>query len=319
VKSVFLDLDSVGHDVDIARLRKQLPRLRIHSDTEPGQIDERIIDAEIVIINKVRLNEPVLRAAKKLRLVCLAATGTDNVDLDSARELGIAVCNIRDYCTPSVVQHVFALILTLNQRLLPYRVLLRTGAWSRSNQFCLLDFPFRELAGRTLGVVGMGALGGGVAAVASAFGMEVIAARRGDTAEDTGGVRRVPLDELLGDAHIISLHCPLTAETGNMIDAQALGRMRNDALLINTARGGLVDSKALIAALQSGQIAGAGIDVLPTEPPVHSDPLLDVDLPNLIVTPHIAWAARESRQRAIDEIAANVGAFLHGDRRNRIV
>lgn len=320
MKAVFLDLDSVGpDDIDIEPLRQQLPGLEVFPDTYPGQVGERVAGAEAVIINKVKLSDATLRAAPKLRLVCLAATGTDNVDLDCARELGIAVCNIRNYCTPSVVQHVFALILALTQRLRQYDELLATNAWSRSNQFCLLDYPIRELSGKTLGIVGLGALGSGVAAVARSFGMEVIAARRKDASSDAGSVDRVALDDLLTRSHIISLHCPLTSETERMIDVDALRRMRRDALLINTARGGLVDSAALVAALQSEQIAGAGIDVLSVEPPVHGDPLLDAHLRNLIVTPHIAWAARESRQRAIDEMAANIASYLEGGRRNRVI
>ena len=319
MKAVFLDLDTLGpDDIDIQPLRNKLPEFTSFPDTRPGQLDERIADAEIVLINKVRLDQTNLRSATRLRLVCLAATGTDNVDLDCARDLGIGVCNIRNYCTPSVVQHVFALILALTQRLRQYDALMATNAWSQSDQFCLLDFPIRELAGKTLGVVGLGALGSGVASVAQAFGMNVIAARRAGIQNDQASVQRIELNELLTQSHVISLHCPLTAETSGMIDADALQSMRNDALLINTARGGLVNSAALVAALRGNQIGGAGIDVLPIEPPLDGDPLLDCDLPNLIVTPHIAWAARESRQRAVEEMVKNIVSFIDGGRRNRV-
>jgi len=326
MRAVFLDFDTVGPgDIDIAPLLELLPGLKLYSHTRPGQIAERIDGAEVVLINKVRLDATLLSDAEDLRLVCLAATGTDNVDLVAAREQRIAICNIRDYCTPSVAQHVFALILTLTNHLLEYRALLRSRAWGDSAQFCLLDFPIRELDGKMLGIVGLGALGSAVARVSMSFGMQVIAAQQpysergvSPEPEGAGGIERVAFDDMLSRSHIVSLHCPLTPETANLIDASALARMRNDALLINTARGGLVDSDALIAALRDGAIAGAGIDVLRQEPPLDPEPLVDADLPNLIVTPHVAWAAREARQRAVDEMAANVAAFLRGDLRNRV-
>jgi len=327
MRSVFLDFDTVGPgDIDTAPLLRHLPELELYSHTPAGQVAERIAGAEVVLINKVRLDADALAHADELRLVCLAATGTDNVDLGAAREHGIAVCNIRDYCTPSVVQHVFALILALTNHLGEYRQLLRGRAWAESAQFCLLDFPIRELGGKTLGIVGLGTLGTGVARVATAFDMHVVAARRpvtiGDDAAtgapDHTDLERVAFDELLQRSDIVSLHCPLTPETANLINSTTLARMREDALLINTARGGLVDSDALVAALRDRTIAGAGIDVLREEPPLSPEPLIDVDLPNLIVTPHIAWAARESRQRAIDEMAENIAAFVRGEARNRV-
>ncbi|MGI9342497.1 MAG: D-2-hydroxyacid dehydrogenase [Gammaproteobacteria bacterium] len=325
MRAVFLDFDTVGPgDIDTAPLRQHLPELELCAHTPAAQVAERLADAEVVLINKVRLDADTLAGTRKLRLVCLAATGTDNVDLAAAAKHGIAVCNIRDYCTPSVVQHVFTLILALTNHVLEYRELLRGRAWADSPQFCLLDYPIRELAGKTLGIVGLGALGSGVANVGAAFGMNVVAASRpyrsgkGRPADATHGIVRVSFEELLASSHVVSLHCPLTAETENLIDAETLIRMRDDALLINTARGGLVDSAALVAALREGSIAGAGIDVLRQEPPVDPEPLVDVDLPNLIVTPHIAWAGREARQRAIDEMAANVAAFLRGELRNRV-
>jgi glycerate dehydrogenase len=327
MRAVFLDFDTVGPgDTDAKALFRLLPDLELHAHTPARLVAERVADAEIIFVNKVRLDAEVLTQARELRLICLAATGTDNVDLNSARERGIVVCNIRDYCTSSVVQHVFALILALTHHLDEYRRLLRERAWANSPQFCLLDFPIRELAGKTLGIVGLGVLGSAVANVANAFGMEVIATRRPDSrtadsaAQCTNAehVERVGLDQLLERAHIVSLHCPLTSATQNLIGAAALQRMRDDALLINTARGGLVDSDALVAALRAGHIAGAGIDVLRREPPTGPEPLIDFDLPNLIVTPHIAWAAREARQRAINQMAENVESFLRGNPRNRV-
>jgi glycerate dehydrogenase len=319
MRSVFLDFDTLGpEDIDITPLTTQLPDMQLFSETESGFIGERISDAEIVLVNKVSLDDTVLRSAPSLRLVCLAATGVDIIALNTAKALGIAVCNIRNYCTPSVVQHVFSLILALTNHLRDYDRLQREKAWSATTQFCLLDFPTRELYGKVLGIVGLGSLGHGVAEVASAFGMRVIAARRAN-ASDHMNIETVGLSALLERSDIVSLHCPLNAETENIIDAAALRRMRDDALLINTARGGLVDAQALVDALQNGEIAGAGIDVLRQEPPVDPDPIFDAQLENLIVTPHIAWAARESRQRAVDEIAANIASFIKGEERNRVV
>jgi glycerate dehydrogenase len=324
MKTVFLDFDSLRPaDLDVGELQEKLDSLQTWPNTEASQIGERLAGAEVAVINKVRLDAAQLESLQGLKLICLAATGTDNVDLEAAGKLGIAVANIRDYCTPSVVQHVFALILALNQHLTVHRAALANGDWQRSSGFCLLDPPFAELRGKTLGVIGLGALGGGVAGVARAFGMRVVAARlpwRSTAPGSTTGqtAPRLPLQDLLQQSDVISLHCPLNADTRNLINAEALAQMKQDALLINTARGGLVDSAALVAALTSGAIGGAGIDVLDREPPDENEPLLKVDLPNLIVTPHIAWSARESRQRALDEILANILAFTAGEARNRV-
>jgi len=325
MKSVFLDTDTLGpDDIDLAPLTDQLPELKFFSSTQDDQIAARVAQAEVVLVNKVRLSADTINAAKNLQLICLAATGTDNVDLDAATEAGIVVSNIRNYCAPSVVQHVFTLILALTQNLGDYRQAVRDGAWDADRPFCLLDFPIRELDGKTIGIVGFGSLGTAVGRIAEAFGMHVLAARRpydptsAEGPSRSEGVERVGLGRLFDQADIISLHCPLNPDTANLIDADALAAMRNDAILINTARGGLVVSAALIAALQTGQIAGAGIDVLRQEPPVDPEPLIDTTLPNLIVTPHIAWAGRESRQRAIDQMAENIAAFLRGSPRNNI-
>jgi len=318
MKAVFLDFDTVSHrDVDAGPLEATGIDLTLYGVTREEEIETRIGPAEIIIVNKIRLDARRLGMAPALKLVCLAATGTNNVDIDCAGERGIGVCNIESYCTQSVVQHVFAAILALTHHLQGYQALLQAGAWRDSPQFCLLDFPIRELSGRTLGVIGLGELGSSVAEVARAFGMRILVAQRPGSETPTPG--RVPLSRLLAESDVISLHCPLTDATRGLIGAGELAAMKPDALLINTARGGLVDSAALADALRSGRIGGAGIDVLPEEPPVHGDPLLAADIPNLIITPHIAWAARESRQRAVNEIAANIQSFLSGGRRQRIV
>jgi len=326
MESAFLDFDSLGPaDIDTSALLATLPDIRLYPTSRPDEIDARISGCQILIVNKVDLDRARLSAAApSLKLVVLAATGTDNVDLAAARELGIAVANIRSYATPSVVQHVFGLILALTLRLDEYRQLLARGAWETSPHFCLLDYPTRELAGRTLGIVGYGQLGQAVGAVGRAFGMHVIAARSlreapaGTPVPDAAAVHRLGLQELLTAADVVSLHCPLTPASRHLINRESLARMRGDAVLINTARGGLVDPVALVEALQSGHLGGAGIDVLAEEPPAAGNPLLQARLPNLLVTPHIAWAARESRQRALDEVVHNIRDFLSGGQRNRV-
>jgi glycerate dehydrogenase len=319
LKAAFLDFDALGpSDIDTTAFEGTLPGIELYGSSADHEINSRMAGCEILLVNKVRLDRARLSAVPTLRLIVLAATGTDNVDLVAARELGIAVCNIRNYATPSVVQHVFGLLLALTLRLDEYRQLLQRGAWEQSPHFCLLDFPSRELAGRTLGIVGYGQLGRAVGAVGQAFGMRVLAARSLGPPGTGPAVARLPLPELLEVADVVSLHCPLTPATRHLINRDALGRMRPGAVLINTARGDLVDGAALLDALRSGHLGGAGIDVLPEEPPVTGHPLLAARLPNLIITPHIAWAARESRQRALNEVVANVRDFLSGGQRNRV-
>jgi glycerate dehydrogenase len=320
MKAVFPDFATVSrNDIDLGALEATGIDLQLHPVTSPDELPARLAQAEILITNKIRIGAAELAAAPALRLICLSATGVNNVDLEAAQARGIGVCNITAYCTASVVQHVYALILALTQHLSGYQRLLQQGAWKESPQFCLLDYPIRELTGLKLGIVGYGELGRGVARIAPAFGLEVlISARPGAPPGEADG-ERLPFEQVLAEADILSLHCPLTDATRGLIDAAALERMKPRALLINTARGALVDSAALAVALRAGRIAGAGIDVLPQEPPVDGDPLLDPSIPNLIVTPHVAWAAREARQRAIDEIAANIQSFMTGGRRGRVI
>jgi glycerate dehydrogenase len=327
MRAAFLDYDSLGPaDTDRTPLTRLLPDCVFHGATSADERAARVRDAEIVFVNKVVLDRATLEAAAQLKLVCVAATGTDNVDLQVARERGIAVCNIRDYCTPSVVQHVYALLLALNQRLGAYEARVRQGDWAAGTQFCLLDPPVRELAGRTLGIVGLGTLGRAVAAAAGAFGLQVLAARRPYAADDESHlykvsgaeVPRIGFGALLAKADYLSLHCPLTDDTRHLMNADAFTRMRPGAILVNTARGALVEPAALLNALKNGQLGGAGIDVLDAEPPPADHPLLEARHAGLIVTPHMAWSAREARQRAIDELAANVAAFQRGDARNRV-
>ncbi len=319
MKAVFLDFGTMGADaLDPASLYLHLPDLTVYDSTPPAQTAERIADAEYVFVNKVKLDAATLSAARHLRFIGLAATGTDNVDLDAAARQGIAVCNIRAYCTQSVVEHVFAQLLTLAHGTHRYRADVRRGEWQHADNFCLLDHPIRELSAMTLGIVGYGVLGKAVGAMAENFGMTVLIAKRvGDASDATDG--RVLFENVLQRADVVSLHCPLNESTQRLIGAAELRLMPRSSFLINTARGGLVDSAALVAALRAGQIGGAAIDVLAEEPPVSGNALLDYDGDNLLLTPHIAWATQEARQQAIDELAANVAAFQSGERRNRLV
>ena len=316
MRGVFLDLGTVSNgDLDTASLSAALPGLVLHERTPQEEVAGRIAGCEVVLLNKSRITREMMAANPQLRLVALTATGVDNVDVAAAREFGVAVANLRDYCTPSVVQHVFAVLLSLTHRLPEYDRFAKSGEWGRAGQFSVFPFTIRELQGRTLAIVGYGALGRGVARAAEAFGMRVAVASRPGGARAAG---RLDLHELLPLADVLTLHCPLTPATRGMIGARELSLMKPDAVLINTARGALVDAAALAAALRSGRLGGAGIDVLEQEPPVDGNPLLEPGIPNLIVTPHTAWAARESRQRCLDELAANVTAFLRGERRNRV-
>jgi glycerate dehydrogenase len=317
MKAVFLEYDTVSNgDLDISGLSATVDDLQLVASSAKG-LPERIRDADVVLLNTLIFPRELMERSPKLKLLAVAGTGTDNIDLIAAKERGIGVCNVPGYCTASVVQHVWGLILSLTQHLSEYSRLSIDGSWAAGEPLMELRHPIRELSGRTFGVVGWGELGRGAARVAEAFGMRVLIARRrggGDTGQD-----RVELDALLAMSDIVSLHCPLNDTTRGLIGARELALMKPDALLINTARGALVDGHALARALRAGRLGGAGIDVLPQEPPPGDDPLLDPKIPNLIVTPHVAWAAREARQRCLDQMAANINDFVGGGRRSRVV
>jgi glycerate dehydrogenase len=281
-----------------------------YAATTAEQAVERLRGATIAIINKVPLRAATLSQLPDLKLIALAATGSDCVDKDYCRAQGITVCNIRDYATDSVPEHVLALIFALRRSLVAYDRDLRRGKWQTVDQFCYFDHPIRGIAGSVLGIVGYGTLGRALAERAKALGMDVIAT--GSKAE--AGL--VPLDELLKRSDIVSLHCPLTDATRGLIDARSLALMKQDAILINTARGALIDESALAEALRAGKIGGAGIDVLSEEPPRGGNILLDLDLPNLIVTPHIAWASEPAQQRLAEQLTGNLEAFAEGRPRN---
>ena len=310
MNAVFLDSASLDcGDLQLEGLKGAASSWDWYPSTSPDQVMERIADAEIVVVNKVKLGKPHMVHARKLKLICLAATGTDNVDLDAARELGIAVTNCQAYGTAAVAQHVLTLMLALSTRLISYHQAVQQGRWQQSPRFCLLDYPIAELEGKTLGLIGYGVLGRKVSELAKAFGMEILLAARPGTAASDG---RLPLETLLPQVDYLTLHCPLTEHTRGLIGTEELALMKSSAILINAARGGIVDEAALAQALDNGQIAGAGVDVLSTEPPTDDNPLLLCQHPNLIITPHSAWGSREARQRILLQLQENIQGFLDG-------
>lgn len=311
MKSVILDIASLGDNVHLDALRKAAPNLSEYDNTAPDQVAERIGDHNIVVVNKAKISADTINRCPQLKLIAVTATGVNNIDVDAARARGIEVANVTHYSTGSLVQHTFTLILALTTRLLDYHNDVRHGRWAQSENFCLMNHPIRELAGKTLGIVGSGDLGQGVAAVAKAFGMHVlVAARPNSPYAPEEYMARTPFYDLLPKVDVLSLHCLLSPETQGLIGEKELRLMKRDALLINTARGGLIQEQALADALRERRIGGAGLDVLSEEPPVNPNPLLDSELPNLIITPHCAWASRESRQRLIDKTALNIRYFL---------
>ncbi|WP_438280294.1 2-hydroxyacid dehydrogenase [Pseudomonas alabamensis] len=311
--AVFLDHHSLDlGDLDLSPLQRLFDTFTLYDATSPDQIAEHLRGASVVITNKVVLDATILQANPHIDLILVAATGTNNVDLPAARAQGITVCNCQGYGTPSVAQHTLALLLALATRLCDYRQAVAEGRWAQASQFCLLDFPIVELEGKTLGLLGHGELGGAVARLAEAFGMRVLS---GQVPGRPARADRLPLDELLPQVDALTLHCPLNERTRHMLGARELALLKPGALVVNTARGGLIDEQALADALRSGHLGGAATDVLSTEPPVAGNPLLAADVPRLIVTPHSAWGAVEARQRIVGQLAENAQAFLAGQPR----
>ena len=309
MKAVFLDADTLGNDVDLSPIEAVTGEMVKHPRTSPEQVQERIRGFDTVLVNKVVLSREHFEACPELKTVAVVATGLNNIDKEAAKDHGVTVMNVTNYGRSTVAQHTMALILALATRLVDYDKDVRAGRWGQSSMFCLMDHPIMELEGRTLGVVGYGDLGQGVVERAKAFGMNIVlGARPGQAPGEVDGYARIPLDELLPKVDVLSLHCLLTDDTRNMIGASELKMMKKEALLINTSRGGLVDEQALADALRAGTIGGAGFDVLTEEPPRNGNPLLADDIPNLIVTPHSAWASREARQRIVDITARNLSS-----------
>jgi len=290
-----------------------------HAKTAPGQVIERLAGATIAITNKVAIDAAAVAALPDLKMIAVSATGTNNVDLDACRARGIVVSNIRGYAVNTVPEHVMALLLALSRNLVAWRETLLAGGWQRAEQFCLFDHPIRDLHGATLGLIGSGTLGNGVARLAEAFGMRVLRAERKGAVVVRPGY--TAFAKVLAEADAISLHCPLTAETLNLISETELHAMKPSALLINTARGGIVDELALIRALKEGWIAGAGFDAITAEPPPADHPMVDpalLALPNFLLTPHVAWSSRPAMQTLADQLIDNIEAFVAGAPKNRV-
>jgi glycerate dehydrogenase len=312
-KIVFLDSSTV-----IADLRRPSfeHEWEAYPATTADQVAARLQGATVAITNKVPVRREALQQLPDLRMIALAATGSDNVDVEYCRERGIVVSNIRNYSVHTVPEHVFMLLLALRRNLLAFRTDVRNGEWQKAAQFCLFTQPVRDLHNTTLGIVGRGAIGTGVERIATAFGMKVLFAEHKGAATVRPGYTE--FETVLRESDAITLHLPLNAETRHLIGATEFALMQDHVLLINTARGGLVDEVALSEALTTGRIAGAGFDVLTREPPVDGHALLDLDLPNFILTPHIAWSGREAMQILADQLIDNIEAFVAGAPANRV-
>jgi glycerate dehydrogenase len=307
---VFLDRDTFSPQTTLRR-PDFAHELQLFGRSSPEEVAERIAAADVVIVNKVKLTREALAGARRLRLVAVAATGTDNVDLAACRERGIVVSNIRNYAGNTVPEHTFALIFALRRSLCAYQESVRHGRWQQAAQFCYFDFPIKDLAGSTLGVIGDGLLGQAVAAMGRALGMRVLFS--GYKGKRDQGPLYTPFEKCLAEADILTLHCPLTRETRNMIGAAEFALMARRPLLINTARGGLVDEHAVGPALEAGQISGAGFDVVSVEPPPPEHPFLRLlDRPDFILTPHVAWASDEAVKALADQLVDNIEAFAKG-------
>ncbi|MFB0584445.1 D-2-hydroxyacid dehydrogenase [Aeromonas salmonicida] len=314
---VFLDSDTL--DAGITLHRPDFPHhWQSHPSTAPEQVVERLKNASIAIINKVRIGAPELAQLPDLKLIALAATGSDNVDLEACRAANVGVCNIRNYSGPSVPEHAMALMLALSRNLFAWRQSLLEGRWQQSGQFCFFDHNIMDLHGKQLGIIGKGTLGQALGERAQGMGMIVRYAQSQIGASHDED--RLPLDALLQSSDVVSLHCPLTPYTRHLIGERELALMKPGALLINVGRGGLVDEAALLKALANGRLGGAGFDVASVEPPPQDHPLMQaLQYPNFILTPHVAWASEESMQRLADQLIDNINAFAEGRRQHRLV
>ena len=315
-KIVFLDRGTLAPEINLAEFA--FPHeWAVFKSTRPSEVVDRIRDADIVINNKVKITRDAVDGASKLRLIAVAATGTDCIDLEACEAKQVAVVNVRDYAVHTVPEHTFALILALRRSLCAYRESVRAGRWQESGQFCYFDYPIRDLAGATLGIIGDGTVGRAVAEIARGFQLKVLFS----TYKGVQGMGPLytPFESVLEQSDIITLHCPLLPSTRNMIGTSEFAMMRREPLLINTARGGLVDEQALVDALVSEQISGAAFDVTTAEPPPVDHPFSRImDRPNFILTPHVAWASREAMQSLFDQLVETVNLFWRGQPRNLV-
>lgn len=293
---------------------KEMGEVTVYDRTQPSEVVERAHDAEIIVTNKVTLTRQTLEQLPNLRLICVLATGYNTIDTLAARDLGITVCNVPAYSTDSVAQMVFALILNMTNRVAHYARQTREGRWSEAPDFCYWDLPVSELAGKTLGIVGLGHIGAKVASIAREFGMDVFAFTSKNSIDLPDYIQKTTLEGLFGVSDILTLHCPLTPDTHELINARTLARMKHGALLVNTGRGPLVNEADVAEALASGQLGGYGADVMCSEPPAADNPLFAQ--PNAFITPHIAWASVEARQRLLNATFDNIRAFQDGHPRN---
>lgn len=313
MKIVITDADTMGDDIHFGCFA-EFGRVVRYDVTPPEKTAERIRDADIVICNKTTMTKQNMSTAENLKYIGLLSTGYNNVDLEYARSRGIIVSNVPGYSTEGVVQHTFALILELFSRVAEYNALVQNGDWKKCKTFSMFPLPISELCGKTIGIIGYGSIGTRVSYVAKAFGMDVLVHTR--TPRNVEGVKFVSLDELLSRSDIITIHCPLNGTSEKMINAAAIAKMKNGAVLINTSRGAIIDENAVAAALESGKLGGAGIDVLTLEPMQNDCPLYRT--PNCIITPHVSWACVETRQRLLDAVVENLRGFLHGAPQNQV-
>ena len=310
MRAVYLDYASLDkNDLDFSALNAVYDELSLYEATQPAELLARVQHVDVIISNKVMIDAQTMQQCPNLKLILISATGTNNIDLVQAAKQGVTVCNCQGYGTAAVAQHTLMLMLNLATSFRQYDQAVQLGEWNKASQFCLLDYPIIELSGKTLGIVGYGELGQAVANLARAFGMNIqIAALPNRPA----GAERVAFAELLPQVDFLSLHCPLTDDTRDLIDADALAKMKSSAFLINCARGGVVNETALAEALKTRVIAGAATDVLTVEPPTNGNVLLDASIPNLIITPHSAWGSVDARQRIVQQMVENTEAFKSG-------
>ncbi len=306
---VFLDQATLP-DVDLSSLQQLPLPIYCYPQTAPDDVLARLSDATVAIVNKVVLNAATLVQLPKLKLICVTATGVNNIDLAAARQAGITVCNARDYAKHAVPQQAMALLLGLFNQIAAYHQAVQQGAWSQSPQFCWLGYPIRQLAGLNFTVVGFGGLGQATAQLAAAFGMHILIAERPDAEVVREG--RLSFQQALQQADVLSLHCPATVDNEHLLNAESLSWLKPTAVVLNTARGSLIDTKALAQALKNGRLAGAALDVLDIEPPPADHPLLQPDVPNLLISPHVGWASQQAMQQLVEQTADNIRSYFAG-------